>query len=204
MEPCIRDREERTHRSITTCVTKTVQGNWEKAEKTPASDRLPKSSETSEVSPAPASPPSPVELRREVFEAEHSCAIHARFPAGTLVLTPDGPRPIESILSGDRVWGYDLRSGEWRSCMVSYQSQLASDDLIVTVRARLPKECGRHPTQNPLGFGPLFHPAGVAAHSRWSSAANTTGSRSRRLPYPEGIPADTRESTTRRAAIPSG
>ena len=53
-----------------------------------------------------------------------------------------------------------------------------------------PKECGRHCTQNPLGFGPLLHPAGVAAHSRWSSAATPPVHVPRRLPYPEGIPAD--------------
>ena len=57
------------------------------------------------------------------------------FLAGTLVSTPDGLRRIEEILSGDRVWGYDLRSGEWRDCMVSYHSSIAYDDLVVTVRA---------------------------------------------------------------------
>ena len=61
------------------------------------------------------------------------------FVAGTLVATPEGPKAIETILSGDLVCGYDLRSGEWRDCLVSYHSSLASDDLIVTVRARLPK-----------------------------------------------------------------
>ena len=31
------------------------------------------------------------------------------------------------------MWGYDLRSGEWRDCPVSYHASLAYDDLIVTV-----------------------------------------------------------------------
>ncbi len=57
------------------------------------------------------------------------------FVAGTLVSTPAGPRRIEELLSGDRVWGYDLRSGEWRDCPISYHASLAYDDLIVTVRA---------------------------------------------------------------------
>ncbi len=57
------------------------------------------------------------------------------FVAGTLVSTPEGPRAIESILSGDAVWGFDQRAGQWRSCMVSYHSQIAYDDLVVTVRA---------------------------------------------------------------------
>ena len=49
--------------------------------------------------------------------------------------TPEGLRAIETILSGDRVWGYDLRAGAWRSCMVSYHSAISYDDLVVTVRA---------------------------------------------------------------------
>ncbi len=57
------------------------------------------------------------------------------FVAGTLVSTPDGPRAIESILSGDTVWGFDQRRGQWRSCMVSYHSSIAYDDLVVTVRS---------------------------------------------------------------------
>ena len=57
------------------------------------------------------------------------------FVAGTLVSTPEGPRAIESILSGDTVWGFDQRAGQWRSCMVSYHSAISYDDLIVTVRA---------------------------------------------------------------------
>ncbi len=57
------------------------------------------------------------------------------FVAGTLVSTPSGPKPIESILSGDSVWGFDQRRGQWRSCMVSYHSAIAYDDLVVTVRA---------------------------------------------------------------------
>ena len=32
-----------------------------------------------------------------------------------------------------------MRSGEWRDCLVSYHSSLAYDDLVVTVRARLPQ-----------------------------------------------------------------
>ena len=57
------------------------------------------------------------------------------FLAGTLVSTPEGLRRIEEILSGDRVWGYDLRRGEWRGCVVSYHASVAYDDLVVTVRA---------------------------------------------------------------------
>jgi hypothetical protein len=33
------------------------------------------------------------------------------FVAGTLIYTPDGPRPIEEIRVGDKVWAHDLASG---------------------------------------------------------------------------------------------
>ena len=49
--------------------------------------------------------------------------------------TPQGLRAIETILSGDAVWSFDARAGEWRSCVVTYHSSLAYDDLAVTVRA---------------------------------------------------------------------
>ena len=86
---------------------------------------------------------------------------------------------------------------------------------------RLPKECGRHTTQGSspqphtggsslLGLAPVapfaspIYPEGIPAHSRWSSAAKTTGHRLPTPAYPEGIVAlrvvDSRES----AGIPSG
>ncbi len=36
------------------------------------------------------------------------------FPAGTLVGTKDGLRPIETVAAGDRVWAIDLRTREWQ------------------------------------------------------------------------------------------
>ena len=35
------------------------------------------------------------------------------FPAGTLVATSDGLRPIESIVAGQRVWAFDLITSQW-------------------------------------------------------------------------------------------
>ncbi len=43
----------------------------------------------------------------EFIPREHSC-----FPAGTLIQTLDGPRPIETTKAGDRVLSQDLATGE--------------------------------------------------------------------------------------------
>jgi hypothetical protein len=40
------------------------------------------------------------------------------FPAGTLVDTLVGPKPIEQIRPEERVWGFDLVSCTWRPCLV--------------------------------------------------------------------------------------
>jgi hypothetical protein len=40
------------------------------------------------------------------------------FPAGTLVDTSTGRKPIERIEPEERVWGYDLASCTWRACLV--------------------------------------------------------------------------------------
>ncbi len=37
------------------------------------------------------------------------------FPAGTLVATPRGLFPIETIRAGDEVWAYDLVQSRWRA-----------------------------------------------------------------------------------------
>ena len=40
------------------------------------------------------------------------------FPAGTLVHTSDGQKRIEDIKPEDRVWAFDLLTGQWRPCAV--------------------------------------------------------------------------------------
>ena len=40
------------------------------------------------------------------------------FPAGTLVATSEGLRPIETIQAGDSVWSYDVVESQWRRCAV--------------------------------------------------------------------------------------
>ena len=75
-------------------------------------------------------------------------------------------------------------AGWRRGCVVSYHSSLSSDDLFVTVWARLRKECGRHCTQGsrpqprsgdsslrrlpPVApFISPIYPGGIPANSRW-------------------------------------
>ena len=35
------------------------------------------------------------------------------FPAGTLISTETGLRPIEEVFRGDRVWAYDVNAARW-------------------------------------------------------------------------------------------
>jgi hypothetical protein len=41
------------------------------------------------------------------------------FTAGTPVATPTGLQPIETIGSGDAVWSFDFRAGQWIACRVA-------------------------------------------------------------------------------------
>ncbi|HLW67257.1 MAG TPA: polymorphic toxin-type HINT domain-containing protein [Gemmataceae bacterium] len=63
--------------------------------------------------------------------------MHARracFPAGTLVSTADGRKPIEHIESGDRVWAFDFVRSEWRLCSVLETYELRHQGDIVDVQ----------------------------------------------------------------------
>ena len=53
-------------------------------------------------------------------------------PAGTLVSTVDGPKPIETIESGDRVWSLSSK-GEWIKSPVK-RSACTGEDEILTIR----------------------------------------------------------------------
>ncbi len=55
------------------------------------------------------------------------------FVAGTPVQTEHGPRPIENIVVGERVWGYDRQQQSWRLCPVTRTFQRVSH-LLTTLR----------------------------------------------------------------------
>ncbi|MBX9624140.1 MAG: hypothetical protein K2X82_10055, partial [Gemmataceae bacterium] len=57
------------------------------------------------------------------------------FPPDTLVGTADGLRPIGGIGPGDRVWGHDFATGEWRLCAVECRHDAEYDGPLVTLEA---------------------------------------------------------------------
>jgi RHS repeat-associated protein len=55
------------------------------------------------------------------------------FPAGTLVATADGLKPIESVRALEKVWAYDLVAGEWKPCYVAETFSRRYEGGLVTV-----------------------------------------------------------------------
>ncbi|WP_439624849.1 hypothetical protein [Gemmata sp.] len=51
------------------------------------------------------------------------------FVAGTLVHTASGPKPIEEVIVGDRVWAYDRQAGNWQLREVTHTHERRSDIL---------------------------------------------------------------------------
>ena len=63
------------------------------------------------------------------------CATCTCFPAGTLVSTAEGLKPIETIRAGERVWGRDERTGEWLLCPVIQPLHQGYEGDLVTLVA---------------------------------------------------------------------
>ena len=61
-----------------------------------------------------------------------NCLGHC-FPAGTLISTECGQRPIESIRAGERVWSMDLKDGQWKLRHVMETFTRVSDDNLLSV-----------------------------------------------------------------------
>ncbi len=55
------------------------------------------------------------------------------FPAGTLVPTQVGLRPIEAIGSGDTVWSLDFATGNWVGCRVAVCHSAEYDGQFLTI-----------------------------------------------------------------------
>jgi hypothetical protein len=55
------------------------------------------------------------------------------FVAGTDVLTPDGPRDIETIQPGEKVWSFDGETGQWQTTEVIATSETLYDGVMVKV-----------------------------------------------------------------------
>lgn len=55
------------------------------------------------------------------------------FPAGTLVSTEHGQRPIETIRAGERVWAMDLKDGEWKLRHVMETFERVNDGELLSI-----------------------------------------------------------------------
>jgi RHS repeat-associated protein len=69
------------------------------------------------------------------------------FPADTLVATSDGLRPIESVRSGELVWGYDLATREWtlHPVLETFEQNFLGNLVEVTVAGEVIAATSNHP-----------------------------------------------------------
>jgi RHS repeat-associated protein len=105
------------------------------------------------------------------------------FPAGTLVATEFGLRAIEAVAAGERVWAFDLVTGEWRLCPVlhTYHLDYSGRVAAVTVAGEVIEATYKHPVWVARGAGlddrpRLDHlpdvPAGATVAGRWVDAGD--------------------------------
>ncbi len=103
------------------------------------------------------------------------------FPAGTVVGTEHGPRPIQDVRAEDRVWAFDLITGEWklRRVMETYRHDHDGDVVAATVAGEVVESTGHHPWWVVRGEGlggrpqPEHVPGNPAAYNsegRWVDA----------------------------------
>jgi hypothetical protein len=68
------------------------------------------------------------------------------FVAGTLIHTPDGPRPIEEIRVGDKVWAHDLAAGTDDLRLVTETFVRTTDELFhLTINGEQVSTTAEHP-----------------------------------------------------------
>ncbi|MDR7380932.1 polymorphic toxin-type HINT domain-containing protein [Promicromonospora iranensis] len=68
------------------------------------------------------------------------------FVAGTLIHTPDGPRPIEEIRIGDKVWAHDLATGRDELQLVTETFVRTTDELFhLTINGSVVSTTAEHP-----------------------------------------------------------
>jgi RHS repeat-associated protein len=130
------------------------------------------------------------ELQSKFAECANSTRVKGRlvqprgcFPAGTLVTTEDGLKPIQTLRSSDRVWGYDLTSGVWklRRVVETYEHDYEGDIISLVVEGEVIEATTNHPCWVVEGAGleqrkqsdhvPVT-PAGSRLRGRWIDAGN--------------------------------
>ena len=69
------------------------------------------------------------------------------FPAGTLVATDVGPKPIETIQAGEKVWARDVAGDTWILCLVSKTFSMFhyGDFASIEVAGETIASTGNHP-----------------------------------------------------------
>ena len=83
------------------------------------------------------------ELSGELCTAENGGC----FLAGTLVATESGHKPIETVRAEDRVWAFDLVTGEWRLCRVveTYETDYIGEKIRIRVAGEWIDSTRHHP-----------------------------------------------------------
>ena len=83
------------------------------------------------------------ELSGELCTAENGGC----FLAGTLVATEHGHKPIETVREEDRVWAFDLVTGEWRLCRVAetYVTDYIGEKIRIRVAGEWIESTRHHP-----------------------------------------------------------
>ena len=84
---------------------------------------------------------------KKLEDAKPPCSNGLCFAPGTLVLTEQGERPIETVAKFDRVWAHDVVTGEWRLCSVlqTFVRDYEGDGVFVTVEGETIESTFHHP-----------------------------------------------------------
>jgi RHS repeat-associated protein len=108
---------------------------------------------------APAGVRDPLGLRAEMASGDDN-AMQSCFPAGTLVSTETGLRPIQEIAVGDQVWAFDHVSEEWklRGVLKCYESLHQGELVALTVSGEVIEATPGHPFWVIEGEGLLSRP----------------------------------------------
>jgi hypothetical protein len=75
-----------------------------------------------------------IEVNEEGTEAAAVTVGGGCFPNGTEVLTASGPRAIESVVAGAKIYAYDLTTGEWILAKVLKQQSYQYEGDMITIQ----------------------------------------------------------------------
>jgi hypothetical protein len=103
------------------------------------------------------------------------------FPAGTLVATESGHKPIQDVRAAERVWAFDLVANHWklRHVIGTYQHEHEGNMVVVSVAGEEIQSTGHHPwwvirgeglSQRPQPDHVPVNPIGFHGEGRWVDA----------------------------------